>query len=307
MRGLPILRPFVAVLGFAGGLCAGPAYEAPFDFHRNQIVIRVRVNGHGPYNFVLDTGTHASSVDMGLAERLGSPLAAGKREGRGAGSGRAFGRATVFRTLSVGGLTVDNLPAVAFDLSGISRAMGRALHGVLGYGFLATRVTRVDYVRRRLRFSYEGAPASQHSEPDRPRGVSFPMEFRQESILPVLDDCLVNGKRLSVTLDTGSSLGLVLFPGAVRQLGLEREAREGTPLVAAGYRGAAHLTRGYVKSLVLSGLDLGAVETAFVRSGYGDEEPVERRGGNLGNAVLQDFVLTLDYLNRLVTLEPASP
>ena len=42
---------------------------------------------------------------------------------------------------------------------------------------------------------------------------------------------------------------------------------------------------------------------AYVKSGYGEDETLERRGGNLGNAVLQDFVLTLDYRNRIVVLE----
>jgi len=58
-----------------------------------------------------------------------------------------------------------------------------------------------------------------------------------------------------------------------------------------------------VKSVVLKTIDLGAVETAYVRKGFADDEDPERRGGSVGNAILQDFVLTLDYSARLVTLQ----
>jgi hypothetical protein len=53
----------------------------------------------------------------------------------------------------------------------------------------------------------------------------------------------------------------------------------------------------------LKSIDLGAIEVAYVEKGYGEREPLERRGGNLGNGVLQDFVLTLDYINSVVVLE----
>jgi hypothetical protein len=57
--------------------------------------------------------------------------------------------------------------------------------------------------------------------------------------------------------------------------------------------------------LTLKTIDLGAIEVAYVESGYGEDEALEDRGGNLGNAVLQDFVVTLDYPNRMVVLESA--
>ena len=72
---------------------------------------------------------------------------------------------------------------------------------------------------------------------------------------------------------------------------------------AAGYLGEARLTKGWVKSVVLKTIDLGAIEVAYARKGYATDERPERRGGSIGNAILQDFVLTLDYRARLVTLQ----
>jgi hypothetical protein len=181
--------------------------------------------------------------------------------------------------------------------------LGRPLHGVLGYNFLASQVTRIDYFRRRIRFSTEWPFPSSAPPPDTSKRISFPMQFRSGSILPVLEDCFVNGTKIAVTLDTGSSLGLILFPKAVRLLGLEELARTGIPMEAAGYQGAARLTKGWVRSMMLKSIDLGAMEVAYVRGGYGENEDVQRRGGNIGNATLQDFILTLDYRDGVVVLE----
>jgi len=67
------------------------------------------------------------------------------------------------------------------------------------------------------------------------------MQFRSKSVLPVIEECYVNGMRMAVTLDTGSSLGLVLFPRAIERLGLSELARTGIPMEAAGYLGEARL------------------------------------------------------------------
>jgi hypothetical protein len=63
------------------------------------------------------------------------------------------------------------------------------------------------------------------------------------------------------------------------------------------------LTKGWVKSVVLQTIDLGAVEVAYAGRGYSNDEDPDRRGGSVGNAILQDFVLTLDYRARRVTLQ----
>ena len=269
----------------------------------NQILLEARIDGRGPYNFVLDSGTFRSTVDLRLARELRLPLGAAETIGAGAGSGRVSAVQTTLGRLSVGDLSLEDFPPRHGPVRRSPRQLGRPLHGVLGYSFLGSRIVQIDYFRRRIRF-YAQSPFSPDVQPaDTERRVSFPMQFRQDSILPVLEDCYVNGRKISVTLDTGSSLGLILFPKAIRFLGLEQLARTGIPMAASGYGGTARLTKGWAKSVVLKTIDLGAIEVAYVKSGYAEDEKLERRGGNLGNAVLQDFVLTLDYRNRVVVIE----
>ena len=254
---------------------AGSSLEIPFDFIHNQIVLRGMLNGHGPYSFILDTGTRATTIDLQVARELGLPLGA-QATSVGVGGGRSMGRHTTFVDLQIGGIAGHHLDAAVFDLSAISRSLGRPLHGVLGFGFLDARITQIDYFQRRVRF-YEDSPFPLNERREDSKLISFPMQFHSQSVLPVLEDCYVNGMRLTVTLDTGSSLGLVLFPRTIERLGFGELARTGIPLEAAGYLGGARLTKGWVKSVMLKSIDLGAIEVAYARKGYATYENGVRR------------------------------
>jgi predicted aspartyl protease len=294
-----------ACLLCTAAVCAGgeEAAEVRFDLLHNQIVLQVSINGTGPYDFLLDSGTQGTTIDLGLARRVSLPLGTQKKNARGAGGGRADAVDTICAELRVAGVAMTDAPALALDLGKVSRAMGRPIGGVLGSGFLASRVTQVDYFRRRIRTWRHSPFAPSPHPPDTPRRVTVPLRFLHGSALPVFTDCFVNGSRMPVTIDTGSSFGLILFPAAVRKLGLEDLAGGGLPLPGAGYLGKVRLTKGWVRSVRLKSVDLGAIEVAYVESGYGDREDPKRRSGNIGNAVLQDFTLTLDYVNGLMVLE----
>jgi Aspartyl protease len=102
--------------------------EMPFDFLHNQIVLRGLLNGRGPYTFILDTGTCATSIDLRVAQDLALPLGT-QAVSEGVGSGRPVGRRTTHVALQLGGIVVPHLDAAVFDLSAISRTLGRPLHG----------------------------------------------------------------------------------------------------------------------------------------------------------------------------------
>ena len=295
-------RAFALIaLTWCAAIAAASEAEVPFDFVHNQLVLRATINGRGPYNVVLDTGTHTSAIDLKLAQRLALPLGVQAAVTGGAGAGRPRGYRTLCSEIKVGEVTSRNVDAVALDLSKVGKKLGRRLDGVLGYSFLSAWIVRIDYLHRRVRL-YSTSPTS--TPPEDGRRVVVPMRFRPQSMLPVIGDCYVNGMRIALSLDTGSSLGLVLFPRTIDRLGLRVLARSGVPLQATGYLGEAYLTKGWVRSLAVKGLDLGAIEAAYVERGYADNENPDERGGSLGNGVLQDFVVTLDYRDRVVVLEP---
>jgi len=78
--------------------------EISFEFLHNQIVVEGTLNGRGPYSFILDTGTRATTVDLRVAKELhlalGSPAPS-----EGVGTGRPAERRTTAVEVRVGDVT----------------------------------------------------------------------------------------------------------------------------------------------------------------------------------------------------------
>ena len=102
----------------------------PFHFVRGfAVIVPVTVNGHGPYDFMLDTGCTITTVDRELGQEL-----ALEPQGQGTvmtltqqrTSPLAFARAVV-----VGPVAEHNVEVMIRDLSGLRR-IAPTTRGVLG-------------------------------------------------------------------------------------------------------------------------------------------------------------------------------
>src|SRR4029079_4064077 len=117
----------------------------------------------------------------------------------------------------------------------------------------------------------------------------------------LLDGVYVNGKKMVASLDTGSDGTFQLTPAAVSELGLDEEVSRAQVKTSVGYRGVAENREGKIRNVTLGGISVDATTVLFFAKGAGrDKEPW---GINIGNAFLKDFVLTIDYRKKLVTLE----
>lgn len=88
------------------------------------VFVPVRVNGNGPYEFVLDTGSSNSSVDRSLVRRLGLPRTGTQHRVQGAtGSG-------VVPVVRVREWTLGNVPLRGTTMSEVDLGIGVA--GLLG-------------------------------------------------------------------------------------------------------------------------------------------------------------------------------
>src|SRR5205814_1414422 len=104
-------------------------YEIPYRLtDTKHVMVRVKVNGKGPFNFIIDTGAPALIMTEAVSKKVG-----GKTE---------EGWTTFDKVEIEGGLSIPNPRGVAvdmFQLKGMN-ALGLAgveLHGVLGYNILA--------------------------------------------------------------------------------------------------------------------------------------------------------------------------
>jgi serine protease DegQ len=120
-------------------------YEIPYRLtDTKHVLVRVKLNGKGPFNFIIDTGAPALILSETIAKKVGAKTEKGW---------------TTFDKIELeGGLTMPNTRGVAtdmFQLKGMN-AMGLAgveLHGVLGYNILAGYKIEYDFTETKLKWT----------------------------------------------------------------------------------------------------------------------------------------------------------
>jgi len=142
----------------SSGSATPAAGEMSFSFQGAgdaAIVVPVRVNGQGPYDFVLDTGATMTCLDTALARELDLPEARGV-VGRGATLGSSGG-VDVYRldSFAIGDATVNDLMACALDLEHI-RGAGLDVDGLVGLNVLKPYTMTIDFARRTPRLDRKG-------------------------------------------------------------------------------------------------------------------------------------------------------
>jgi len=122
---------------------ANKSYEVPYKFTAAQhIVVRLKINGKGPFNFILDTGAPALYVAVPVGKKA---KAKPDRDGW----------ATLDKVVVEGGLVMNKVRArieTPFQLEGMN-GMGLAgleIHGLIGYNVLAKYRMEFDFMRDKL-------------------------------------------------------------------------------------------------------------------------------------------------------------
>lgn len=118
--------------------------------HGSLPVVAVRVNGKGPFEFIVDTGASHLVVGEDLAVRLNLPTGNGDIPGLGAGGAITPAR-TWLSEVRVGDAIVCDAEAGIMDLATVSETAGIAVSGILGYPFLGLHVVTIDYLGLELR------------------------------------------------------------------------------------------------------------------------------------------------------------
>ena len=214
---------------------AKPPVEVPFEFEHNQIVVQVKIDGKGPFNMLLDTGSDPSAIDPATARELG--LSVGSKGTAASGGGAETN--TVYPTrlpnVELGSVTVKEVFAATIDLSKLGARIGRPIHGVLGFSFLKDRIVQIDYPNLKLRFFSETPYPRIQLGPNTVNKISFPFHYEDGNV--IIDSVFINNEKLKATLDTGSSETFSLTPEAVAILKLEEQGHDSEE-DSVGYNGA---------------------------------------------------------------------
>ena len=120
---------------------AAAAVDVPYKLTvTNHIMVRVKINGHGPYNFIMDTGAPSMIVDEDVAAACGLKATS-------PGSSARINRLDV-----EGGGHLDAVRCVVttpYQLTGMNASglAGVELHGLMGYSVLSRFKIDIDLAR----------------------------------------------------------------------------------------------------------------------------------------------------------------
>ena len=207
-----VLAAAVALPGISIAQVRQPNDIVPFILRdKYLIIVKTMVNGAGPFNFLVDTGTTRTVIDPDLAEQLQPPVV-GKASVTGILHVRQDDLVRL-QDVRLGDASVPGLGAVVDKLAR-QKTLAPGIRGVLGEDFLSKFDVLIDYQQHWLRFG--GAPPAgercrfetigqYHGSPTTNR-LLIAVEFME-----------VSGAKVQLQLDTGAKLP-ELFPRSTNTL-----------------------------------------------------------------------------------------
>jgi hypothetical protein len=271
---------------------AGGKTVVPIEFD-GDVIVEAKLNGQGPFAFILDTGGH-DILTPDAAGALGlNPVGAGASGGSGEGTvSEQYARVD---RLEIGGLTMRNqaFTIIPLQYGTVERGARPPVAGILGLELFERFAMRLDYRARTLAF--EPLSAYQHLG----RGTAVPIFFSDDEPLLVAKIAGISG---DVGLDTGNSGTLIVQGIWAETHGLKQQMMSGFPSLGFGMGGASSNWSSRV-DFELAGQRFPRIIARYALDKRGAFSS-RTESGNVGNEILSRFTLDFDYGHGQIWFEP---
>lgn len=286
MAGWFALAPAGAQLPASTATFGDATVTVPFRLVHDFIVIPVMLNGRGPFQLILDTGSPVILIpDTSLARRLdlqvvGEAIVGGVGDGDTQRAPLAVGISARVGTFTVRG---------AAGIIGVAGNVIPGVDGVIGGALFRHSRVEVDWDAGVVRFH---DPARATREP----GESLQLRVEPSLHSFVSATVVMNGtsRKVDLHFDTGARQPLTLSSATLGTFPFSTRASVQT-IVGFGSRGPARGTYVRVDSLLLGVSWLASIPTAVPA-----REPSDQ--GRLGLPVLKRFNFVVDYPGRRLLL-----
>lgn len=240
-------------------------------------VVEVRINGKGPFPFILDTGADETDVEGSLINALALP---GTRAG-----------------LVTGGARIEDLTLGAAVLHGVTVARAPMLaalggtnppRGVLSASYFPGYLVVLDYPAQKITIRQGSLP---------PADDRHIFQYTAADVLPRAP-VRIAGQEFRVHVDSGSPAGLTVPMKFSEQVPLTDKPKEVARFQTPG--GEFPVWAGTVNGPITLGdykLEIAQVNFSDVKPGPGPAV------GNMGYQVLRGFIVTLDSKNHRLKFE----
>jgi Aspartyl protease/PDZ domain len=270
------------------------SFTLPFDLVDNRAFIEVRLNGRGPFHFLLDTGAGGGTVSTDVAQQLGLHVGdAG--EGQGVGEKIVHAGQTQIAQLQMGALTLADMETNVMDLSDAPQVFGsKPFDGIIGLPVFERMVVKHDYVNRVLTFT----------APDKfdYSGTGVIVRFERPRQIPVVAASL-DGVAGNFGVDTGARSSLLLYgPFCARNDLQEKYNAKLEGVTGWGIGGPVRSLLARASTLQIGDVTvhdlvirLSAQKTGLTTS--------SAMAGLIGPDVLSQFDVTFDYTRTRIIFE----
>lgn len=274
----------------------------PFKLIRNLVIIKLDINGKGPFNFILDTGVGLMIItDPTLVDSIGID---NKRTIKmpGLGEGDAYeAYVTPPLKIEIPGLTSYDVATAILktDHFNLSNFVGIPIHGLLGYEFFNNLAVKLSFTDSTITVY---RPKDNHSFK---KGTKIPLTIEDHKPYMQALVTLPNGtqqqSKLIVDLGAGHPISL---ENMIKKHGLPQKFISAN--LGVGLNGPISGFISRVDEVDIGKYKLKGVIASFPND-Y-DEETMKylpiKRDGNLGVGILKRFTVVFDYHDNAMYLKP---
>jgi predicted aspartyl protease len=268
----------------------------PFRLLNNHVYVQAKVNGKGPFTFIVDTGGH-TLLSHKLVREVGLKVV-GAAVTSGAGEGHEKTGFVHFDEIAIGGARLTDQDGFATEIYDPS-IEGIPVDGMIGFEIVRRLVTTIDYGAKTLTFTEPSA-----FRPSPALGTAVPFLFYDH--LPNVRGSVL-GMPAQFDIDTGSRSEIDFTSPFVNASNLRAKFSRGISAVTGW--GVGGSVRGYV--VRLPKLSLGGVPVTNIVAGLSESKAGSMSDpafqGNIGSGLLKRFVVTFDYAHQIMYLKRIAP
>lgn len=274
--------------------------DIPFRMVRNMVVIKLRINNKGPFNFIMDTGVGIMVItDPLLIDSLNIPS---KRilKLRGLGDGEYYeAYITSPLQIDIPGLVSNGVAAAILktDNFGLSNYAGMPIHGLLGYEFFNNLAVKVNFIDSTLTV-YRPKDVRLFG-----KGDKIPITIEDHKPYVVANVHLPDGRirESKLVIDLGAGHPLSLENMCSKK---ELPKKSITANLGMGFNGPINGYISRINEVELGKYKIKNLISSFPLTDSGTNAISVKRDGNLGLGVLKKFIVVFDYYNKFIYLKP---
>jgi len=297
----------IILVFFAGFSNGQEIYEKParfitkFPFRQltgGVIIVQAKFNKiQEPFNFILDTGSGAISLDSSTAAEFNIPhIPSGKSINGIAGSSEVD--YTKNNKLVLPGLTVDSLDFYINNYDILSSVYGEKIDGIMGYSFLNRYIVEINY-------------DSLYIEVYTPGRIEYPKKgyllHPLFTALPIQPLIIKDARTINANfyIDTGAGLCFLMSKQFRDDSAVLKKNRKPVEIQVQGLGGKKRMMLTIIKEIQIGPYRFRKVPTDILDDEY-NATSYPFLGGVIGNDVLRRFNVILNYGKREVHLLPNS-